>query len=154
MYDCCYFLSLCHLAHRQSSKAYCLMISLKLEVLHANQTLPWTQEFFIDFLYSICLSSFRALHTYNCIFTGSCWDSACYKPSFRDVKLRHKANKMRSRQSFSKSGLSCLSFQNTCKKCIYKACNTPLTLQHTKKDRCFYPLASDVISNYLKYLRP
>lgn len=62
--------SLSHLAHRQSSKAYCLMTSLKLEVLHANQTLHWRWEFFIDFLYSIFLFSIWALFTYNCIFTA------------------------------------------------------------------------------------
>lgn len=96
------------LAHRQSSKAYCLMISLKLEVLHTNQTLYWTWEFFIDFLCSICLSSIWALYTYNCIFTASCWDSGCYEPSFTDVELRHKESKTRNRHWFSKPGLSCI----------------------------------------------
>lgn len=46
---------------------YCQGRQSKLLVLpqqwHANQTLHWTWEFFIDFLHSICLSSIWALYT-------------------------------------------------------------------------------------------
>lgn len=45
------FSEICVIWHidKQSSKAYCLIISLKLEVLHTSQTLHWTWKLCIDF---------------------------------------------------------------------------------------------------------
>lgn len=139
------FSEICVIWHidKQSSKAYCLIISLKLEVLHTSQTLHWTWKLCIDFpiIFVFPVSE----HCIHIIAFSQ------HPVEIVDVTRPHllmcSCRTRRARLEIDTNFQSLvwvahrLGFQSTypyAKNFIHKTCGTLLTLQHTKKDKCFY----------------